>query len=31
VRFGKIRNISDDLGNMHPMVWMTRFDYLRLA
>ena len=31
VHFGKIRNTSDDHGNGHPMVRMTRFDYLRLA
>jgi len=31
VHFGKMRNTSDNLGNMHPMVRMTRFDYLRLA
>ena len=30
VHFGKM-NTSDNLGNMHPMVRMTRFDYLRLA
>ena len=31
VHFGKMRNSSDELGNGHPMVRMTRFDYLRLA
>ena len=31
VHFGKIKNTSDDRGNGHPMVRMTRFDYLRLA
>ena len=31
VHFGKMRNTSDKLGNGHPMVRMTRFDYLRLA
>ena len=31
VHFGKMRNSTDELGNGHPMVRMTRFDYLRLA
>ena len=31
VHFGKIRKTLEDHGNGHPMVRMTRFDYLRLA
>ena len=31
VHFGKMKNSTDELGNGHPMVRMTRFDYLRLA
>jgi len=31
VYFGKIRHVPEELGNAHPMIRATRFDYLRIS